>query len=980
MLSLLVLLLLPGSAFCSVADSRPDNTWVTNGIVKSFVQSGNTIYIGGLFDRVGPRTGPGVEFALDGSQNAGLPEVSGGGGRIQAVVSDGSGGWFIGGLFTHVGGVARNNIAHIRADHSVDPAFDPNANGTVSVLAVSGSTVYVAGLFTSIGGQPRNRIAGVNTADGTATAFNPNADNSVLALVVSPSGSIIYAGGRFTNIGGQPRSSIAALNAADGTATSTFNPGATASPPNTNSTVSALAISGATLYVGGRFAVIGGLPRNNIAGLTLGGALDGTATSFDPNASNSGLAAAASVDAIAVSSSTVYAGGVFDRIGVQSRKNLAGLDPTSGAVTSFDPNPSANVLGLAVAVDGLTVYAAGGFTSIGGQPRNFVAALNAADGTATTFNPDPNNAVSAIGASASAVYVAGYFSSIGGVVRHSIAALNAIDGTATSFDPNASSLNGNGTVNALAVSGSTVYAGGYFNSVGGQARSNIAALNAADGTAVLTFDPNADSIVESLAISGQTLYVGGIFNVIGGLPRSYLAALNAGGPLDGIAIPTFNANADDEVKALAVSGPLLYVGGRFLNMGGQPRSRIAALNTADGAATSFDPNARGDGFNAAVSALAVSGSTVYVGGFFSSMNGQNRKNIAAVSAVDGTPTGFDPQASGTPFSDAVHAIAVSGSSVYVGGYFSSIGGQARNLIAELNPSDGSATSFDPGAAGGTAAFALAVASDGTLYVGGDFQTFELASQQGFAAFSNPPPNLPPTARLTANPTSGTAPLPVNFNAATSSDPDSSDSIASYSFDFGDGSATVTQAGATTSHTYTSAGTYNATVTITDNHGLQSTNTASVSIQVVLPNSSPTARLTANPTSGVAPLTVSFDASTSSDPDSGDSIASYTFNFGDGSAAVTQGGATVSHTYTSAGNYNATVTVTDSHGLSSASPASVNITVTAPPGNLPPATGAGVSPIGDNQVGSLSSLTLLVLSLLGVIGSGRRRRKYVAAGG
>ena len=427
--------LLPDSAFGSVCDSVPDRTFGTNGSVQAVVRSGDTIYIGGLFDRVGPRTGPGVELALDGSQNAGLPEVSGGGSLVQAVASDGSGGWYIGGLFTHVGGVARKNIAHIRADHSVDPAFNPNANDRIYALAVSGSTVYAAGLFTSIGGQTRNRIAGLNAANGTATAFNPNPDNDVLALVVSPSGSMIYVGGRFSNIGGQPRSNIAALIAADGTATA-FN-------PISNNAVYSLALSGSTLYVGGNFSVIGLQPRNSIAALTLGGVLDGTATSFVADASINGCSACAGVFAIAVSGSTVYAGGVFDTIGGQSRHHLAGLDPASGTATSFNPNPSANLLGLAVSVDGLTVYAAGGFTTIGGQPRNFVAALNAADGTATTFNPDPNNAVSAIGVSASAAYVAGYFSSIGGVVRHSIAALNAIDGTVTSFDPNASSANGN---------------------------------------------------------------------------------------------------------------------------------------------------------------------------------------------------------------------------------------------------------------------------------------------------------------------------------------------------------------------------------------------------------------------------------------------------------------------------------------------------------------------------------------------------------
>src|ERR1700730_9762595 len=136
------LALLPGNARVSVADfSRPGNTFVTNGNVQAVVRSGDTIYIGGLFNRVGPRTGPGVELALDGSQIAGLPEVSGGDGTLQAVASDGTGEWYVGRLFTHVGGVPRNNIAHIRADHSVDPAFDPNANDGIHALAVSGSTV-----------------------------------------------------------------------------------------------------------------------------------------------------------------------------------------------------------------------------------------------------------------------------------------------------------------------------------------------------------------------------------------------------------------------------------------------------------------------------------------------------------------------------------------------------------------------------------------------------------------------------------------------------------------------------------------------------------------------------------------------------------------------------------------------------------------------------------------------------------------------
>jgi hypothetical protein len=423
----LLAVLMPDNARGSVADlPAPDNTFVTDGLVQTVVRSGDTIYIGGLFDRVGPRTGPGLEFAFDGSQNPGLPEVSGGTDTVNAVASDGAGGWYIGGLFTHVGGIARRNIAHIRADHSVDPAFDPHANDAIHALAVSvdGLTVYAGGIFTSIGGQTRNFIAALNAADGTATAFNPNPDgfSGILALAIS--GSTIYAGGDFTSIGGQPRNDIAALNASDGTATLTFN-------PNSSGQVRALALSGSTLYVGGSFGTIGGQPRNNMAALFLGGPRDGTAKRFDPDASFFGCDPCGTVYAIAVSSTTVYAAGLFDTIGGQPRNNLAGLDPQSGAATSFTPNPNSNLSGLAVSVDGLTVYAGGGFTTIGGQSRNYLAAINAADGSATTFNPNPNSSVQVIGVSASAVYAGGFFSSVGGEVRHSLAALNASTGKAT---------------------------------------------------------------------------------------------------------------------------------------------------------------------------------------------------------------------------------------------------------------------------------------------------------------------------------------------------------------------------------------------------------------------------------------------------------------------------------------------------------------------------------------------------------------------
>lgn len=97
----------------------------------------------------------------------------------------------------------------------------------------------------------------------------------------------------------------------------------------------------------------------------------------------------------------------------------------------------------------------------------------------------------------------------------------------------------------------------------------------------------------------------------------------------------------------------------------------------------------------------------------------------------------------------------------------------------------------------------------------------------------------------------------------------------------------------------------------------------VTVNITATNLLPVARLVASETRGKVPLAVSFNAGSSSDPDS-DNLINYTFNFGDGSAIVRQASPLASHSYTSAGSYTASVSVTDARGGVSASPASLVI--------------------------------------------------------
>jgi PKD repeat protein len=87
------------------------------------------------------------------------------------------------------------------------------------------------------------------------------------------------------------------------------------------------------------------------------------------------------------------------------------------------------------------------------------------------------------------------------------------------------------------------------------------------------------------------------------------------------------------------------------------------------------------------------------------------------------------------------------------------------------------------------------------------------------------------------------------------------------------------------------------------------------------NHPPAAIASATPLTGVAPLTVNFDGGGSSDPDAGDSV-DYRWDFGDGAGAT---GATATHTYPNVGNYDAVLTVTDSHGASVTAEAKIEVT-------------------------------------------------------
>ncbi len=215
----------------------------------------------------------------------------------------------------------------------------------------------------------------------------------------------------------------------------------------------------------------------------------------------------------------------------------------------------------------------------------------------------------------------------------------------------------------------------------------------------------------------------------------------------------------------------------------------------------------------------------------------------------------------------------------------------------------------------------------------------------------------PVANFSGSPTSGFAPLTVQF---TDQSTPVTGTIIAWAWNFGDGSTSSSQ---NPIHIYSSAGSYTVSLMVTDNLGLTDieVKTAYITVNIATP---PTSNFSGTPTNGLAPLTVNFsDLSTAGTG----TINSWTWNFGDGATSTVRNPV---HTYNTGGNYTVSLTVTDNLGFSDTETKNDYISVlisgvvsSLVPSNDTPAPGGQITvdvnfdlrgmPIPNNLLGSFS---------------------------
>jgi hypothetical protein len=159
-------------------------TWVTNGSVRAAAVHDQTLFVGGNFTRVAPAENfLGPFFGVSRTTGAALPTLPWADGAVFAIEPDGAGGYFVGGRFSQIGGIARAALAHVLSDGRVDPAFVPalepalDSQGDVSpilevrALARVGGTLLVGGaLRAGTGATSREGAAALDAITGAADA------------------------------------------------------------------------------------------------------------------------------------------------------------------------------------------------------------------------------------------------------------------------------------------------------------------------------------------------------------------------------------------------------------------------------------------------------------------------------------------------------------------------------------------------------------------------------------------------------------------------------------------------------------------------------------------------------------------------------------------------------------------------------------------------------------------------------------------
>lgn len=369
---------------------------------------------------------------------------------------------------------------------------------------------------------------------------------------------------------------------------------------------------------------------------------------------------------------------------------------------------AASVLAIRPQSDGRVIIG-GSFDLVNGVPRNNLARLNADGSLDMNWNPDANGSVHAIAVAGTNIYVGGQFTTIGGLSRPRLAKLNY--NTGAPLD-GLWAIGANNTVRALALSGEDIFVGGNFTTIGGSNRNYIAKVRIT-GSIYDNFTNGANGEVRALLYHGGDLFAGGDFTTIGGATRSYVAKLHY---FDGSALD-WNPKPNNSVWALADTTLEIIMGGFFTMVTNRPLNYLAMVDAGSGSPVAgWDAGITSPGY---VDVLDADSLNLYVGGFFTQVNGLARNGFVKMSNASAV---IDRVWTNEPDNDVGAIYVSSATNVLIGGRFARMGAHRAISIARMTTNGVPSPGFPVSAGDPGIVFSIATQSDGRVVVGGSFDS------------------------------------------------------------------------------------------------------------------------------------------------------------------------------------------------------------------------------------------------------------------
>ena len=555
---------------------------------------------------------------------------------------------YVAGDFTALGDPRYANLAALNSLGNNIPNALPAINGPVSKIIADGNSFYVVGQFHRVNGVLRMGIIKLNFNKQLDLSFNPSIEIDTNASMsgiydIDIKGNLIAISGQF-KVNGVQRV-VAIIDKLNG-AISSWAPNFSYNYDLFDNKINEVEFSTTNnlLFIGGQFNMTvlpntGSIIRKGFAAFSIISTNNvSLSAGFNFGLYNSN-GQQATVKAISKIGTTMYIGGYFDGGTNFVGKGIFACDMTAGSITSgFNPGLTGRVNSIAI-VSSNQIFVGGSFSTptVNGKKRNNFALLSSTgaftqSSSLIVNSPMSISKISIVSTSPNnfRLFISGFILQLYNTYRPDNKRLYGMlaydfNGTTNDFVLNSNIVDRTPgpIVTCIKDVLGNYLIGGAFSFAGGTKCPHLAVLNSS-GALDMSFtnsffmNSNGDMSIKAIALLGSNIYLGGSFlaNSSTTNGKNSLMKINKSNLIIDNTFPQLDATPSNSVNVLEVDGNNLYIGGTFskyvLSNNTQiTKSNFFAWNTASNAIINYSGNLNGE-----VRTIAFNSTNLFVGGDF----------------------------------------------------------------------------------------------------------------------------------------------------------------------------------------------------------------------------------------------------------------------------------------------------------------------------------------------------------------------------